>query len=54
MPTKTTWVIVLGDFGRSPRMQFHALSLAEQVQTCHLPHTYRQLYSEQTDDLIAG
>jgi len=25
------WVVVLGDFGRSPRMQFHALSLAEQV-----------------------
>lgn len=26
------WVVVLGDFGRSPRMQYHALSLAEQVR----------------------
>lgn len=25
------WVVVLGDFGRSPRMQYHALSLADQV-----------------------
>lgn len=25
------WVVVLGDFGRSPRMQNHALSLAQQV-----------------------
>ncbi len=25
------WVVVLGDFGRSPRMQNHALSLAKQV-----------------------
>ena len=25
------WVVVLGDFGRSPRMQYHALSLALQV-----------------------
>ena len=24
-------VVVLGDFGRSPRMQYHALSLARQV-----------------------
>lgn len=24
-------VVVLGDLGRSPRMQYHALSLAEQV-----------------------
>jgi len=24
-------VVVLGDFGRSPRMQFHALSLADQA-----------------------
>lgn len=24
-------VVVLGDVGRSPRMQYHALSLAEQV-----------------------
>ena len=23
-----TWIVVLGDFGRSPRMQFHAQSLA--------------------------
>lgn len=26
------WVVVLGDFGRSPRMQYHALSLANQVR----------------------
>ena len=26
------WVVVLGDFGRSPRMQYHAMSLAEQVR----------------------
>ena len=25
-------VVVLGDIGRSPRMQYHALSLAEQVR----------------------
>ena len=33
-------VVVLGDVGRSPRMQYHALSLADQVPddaTC--PHT---------------
>ena len=28
---KRVWVVVLGDFGRSPRMQYHTLSLAEQV-----------------------
>ena len=28
---KRVWVVVLGDFGRSPRMQYHALSLATQV-----------------------
>lgn len=33
MGCKTTWVVVLGDFGRSPRMQYHALSLAQQVST---------------------
>jgi beta-1,4-mannosyltransferase len=27
-------VVVLGDFGRSPRMQYHALSLAEQAGRC--------------------
>jgi beta-1,4-mannosyltransferase len=26
------WVVVLGDFGRSPRMQYHTLSLASQVR----------------------
>ena len=25
-------VVVLGDFGRSPRMQYHALSLADQAE----------------------
>jgi beta-1,4-mannosyltransferase len=25
-------VVVMGDFGRSPRMQYHALSLAQQVR----------------------
>lgn len=27
-------VVVLGDIGRSPRMQYHALSLARQVCVC--------------------
>ena len=31
MKAKTTWLIVLGDFGRSPRMQYHAVSLSKQV-----------------------
>ncbi|KAA6426965.1 MAG: glycosyltransferase domain-containing protein [Trebouxia sp. A1-2] len=31
MRNNTTWVVVLGDFGRSPRMQYHAISLSEQV-----------------------
>jgi hypothetical protein len=30
-------VLVLGDVGRSPRMQFHALSLANQGTRLHLP-----------------
>lgn len=25
----TAWVVVLGDFGRSPRMQYHAISLLQ-------------------------
>ena len=29
---RVAWVVVLGEFGRSPRMQYHALSLAEQVR----------------------
>ena len=28
-PRATTAVVVMGDFGRSPRMQYHALSLAD-------------------------
>ena len=37
-PCKRAWVVVLGDFGRSPRMQYHTLSLAEQVRSfqCYL------------------
>ncbi|KAK9909090.1 hypothetical protein WJX75_007012 [Coccomyxa subellipsoidea] len=31
MPKGRVWVVVLGDFGRSPRMQNHALSLAQQA-----------------------
>ena len=31
-PLTRVWVVVLGDFGRSPRMQYHALSLATQVR----------------------
>lgn len=31
-PSTVAWVVVLGEFGRSPRMQYHALSLAEQVR----------------------
>ena len=30
-PRRPVVVVVLGDFGRSPRMQYHALSLAEQA-----------------------
>ena len=30
-PSLVAWVVVLGEFGRSPRMQYHALSLADQV-----------------------
>ncbi len=30
---KVAWVVVLGDFGRSPRMQNHACSLSRQVPT---------------------
>jgi beta-1,4-mannosyltransferase len=29
MAAPLVWVVVLGDFGRSPRMQYHTLSLAE-------------------------
>jgi hypothetical protein len=28
--SKHACIVVLGDFGRSPRMQYHALSLAEE------------------------
>ena len=28
-PKKTTQILVLGDIGRSPRMQYHALSIAK-------------------------
>ena len=30
-PRKRVWVVVLGDFGRSPRMQYHTMSLDTQV-----------------------
>ncbi|KAF5825330.1 hypothetical protein DUNSADRAFT_11602, partial [Dunaliella salina] len=30
------WLLVLGDFGRSPRMMYHALSLAQQCTPCIL------------------
>ena len=30
-PRRRVQVVVLGDFGRSPRMQYHALSLADQA-----------------------
>lgn len=33
---KSAVVLVLGDLGRSPRMQYHALSLAEQFARVHL------------------
>lgn len=29
--SSTTWVVVLGDYGRSPRMQFHTASLASKA-----------------------
>lgn len=31
-PRRIAWVVVLGDFGRSPRMQYHAMSLAHQAK----------------------
>lgn len=34
-------VVVLGDIGRSPRMQFHALSLARQVYFLLIKHPFR-------------
>lgn len=33
MPSKNVCVVVLGDIGRSPRMQYHSLSLAEHGHT---------------------
>jgi hypothetical protein len=36
-------VVVLGDLGRSPRMQYHALSLARQVCTTFYLYIYTQL-----------
>lgn len=35
-PTRAIAVIVLGDFGRSPRMQHHALSLAQHGRSVHV------------------
>lgn len=35
--TKRAWVMVLGDVGRSPRMQYHASSLCKTVSGSRLP-----------------
>ena len=37
---QTVWVVVLGDFGRSPRMQYHALSLADQASAVACRHDH--------------
>ena len=34
---KRAAVVVLGDIGRSPRMQYHSLSLANQVLLSRVP-----------------
>lgn len=34
-------VVVLGDIGRSPRMQYHALSLARQVSYSYYYYYYK-------------
>jgi hypothetical protein len=34
---KRAWVMVLGDVGRSPRMQYHTLSLCETVRARRKP-----------------
>ena len=36
LDTKRVAVVVLGDIGRSPRMQYHSLSLAEHGYTVDL------------------
>ncbi|CAD7697101.1 unnamed protein product [Ostreobium quekettii] len=35
-PRRVCWVVVLGDFGRSPRMQYHAQSLASHGNDVHV------------------
>lgn len=40
-------VIVLGDFGRSPRMQYHTLSLAESYDVTVVANGGTQRYSWQ-------
>ena len=34
------WVMVLGDVGRSPRMQYHASSLCKTVSCCTAKHAF--------------
>lgn len=41
----TVWVVVLGDFGRSPRMQYHCLSLL-QLYDCKI-HVFTQTNNHQ-------
>lgn len=38
-PRPTVWVVVLGDFGRSPRMQYHTLSLNDHGYEVHVVAT---------------
>lgn len=52
----TVWVVVLGDFGRSPRMQYHCLSLLQLydskihvfAQTNHLQGILPELLAAKT------
>ena len=41
----TVQIVVLGDLGRSPRMQYHALSIADHGGSVHLVG-YRGIYVE--------
>ncbi|KZV44013.1 glycosyl transferase family 1 protein [Dorcoceras hygrometricum] len=42
-PRNRVAVVVLGDIGRSPRMQYHALSLARQTQGPTVPQTFPKI-----------
>ena len=49
------WVVVLGDFGRSPRMMYHTLSLVEHGFRVHvLAHLATQPGAEFVENVEAG